>query len=112
MINQSQFIISLNEDISKLDGVWVALAGELFVSNSSYLEIQGEGRKISLPIDASLILEKRLLAAKISPYMGGPYLYNDTVEIVALMAIGGNGKISISSIESGILSRNGNQYKF
>ena len=95
---------------AQLHGTRCMIAGRLVVGNGAAITIEDEGGLARLVVDDPTLASR--LRRKV-PIKIDHVLYDDRVEVVALIAIGRKGVVSISKIESGVLYRNnGREYVF
>jgi hypothetical protein len=100
----------LHRDLIKLNGTRVTISGVLIVDESAHIELTGPDGTVRLPIEDSAFIGR--LLDEVPCYLGGAPLYHDPAQVVAIITVKANAIAAISSIESGILTRDGESFNF
>ena len=110
MTNQILTAEILYDVSASLDGASVTIDGLLVVAGEfAHIEVSGQVNSVNLSINDPTLIGR--LLDEVPCYLGGDYLYRDSVRLVGVIAKVNNGMV-ISKIESGVLSRDGESFSF
>lgn len=95
-----------------LDGMQFSIEGLLFVtSESAYVTISNNGNEMRVPVSDETFIER--LLGDVPCYLGGNYLYHDSVRLVGFLSlVKDSNSAAISKVESGLISRDGDEFSF
>lgn len=111
MSNQNLTPDLLQSATADLNGKRFSIEGLLVVSGeSAHIDISSSGMETHVPINDSTLIER--LLDQVPCYLGGECLYRDRVQLIGFVAAAGGNSVAISTVESGLLSRDGETFSF
>lgn len=97
------------DNINIKDGALLKINGRLIIGNTASIVIELDGGFVSLKIYDTDFLDNILY--NVPCYVGGKYLYDDTVQIIALIGKVGN-ETGIKVVNSCVLNREDYQFLY